>query len=265
MNWKQFYELCMVRVKFGFVSQANDSRMGYLWWGIEPIIQIAAYYLVFGVLLISFKGGNPVYSGTSYVGFLVCGVVPWTAFSRAANHSVTSISRSGWLIKNIDIHKIYFPLTSFIQDYIKSSVMFILMMLLIILIGFEPTLSWLYMPIIFVVQGIFTLSICIWLASITPFQPDLKLITPLVFQVMMFTSGIFFDRSSISPDLQDIFFMNPLALLIDTYRIILLGADSGGNDIVSNLLRLFIISIVLLVSACWFLSRKNDAYSRALK
>lgn len=61
-------ELVWVKAKLNLKSEASINYLSYAWWIIEPVLQMAIYYLVFAYLL---KQG-----GHDYVPFLLTGLIP---------------------------------------------------------------------------------------------------------------------------------------------------------------------------------------------
>lgn len=78
--------------------------LGQLWSLINPLATMLVYTIVFSFLFkASPRPGNP--SGLDiYPLWLLCGLLPWTFFTRVVNGSMSSLVGNGNLIK-----KVYFP------------------------------------------------------------------------------------------------------------------------------------------------------------
>ena len=183
---KQFLQLAWTRAAFGIKSESSTNKLGYLWWVIEPVLQIIAYYYVFGVLLAEFRNFGGAASKDNYVLFLVCGVLPWVCFSKTVSRSVGTILNGGWLIKHVTITKLFFPVSTFFQDFLKSMVVLTLLVVAMVLMDATVNGNWFFIPIIIIVQGLLTLALCIWLSAITPFIPDIRFFVPILLQITMF-------------------------------------------------------------------------------
>ena len=96
-----------------------------------------------------------------------------------------------------------------------------------------------------------------------PLLQDLKFLVNTGLLAVMFASGIFYDAQSlVSRQWLDIFYLNPMASLIQLYREILLG---------SGLLSLFHILVVVIWimvrgSLAWLALRHyKDSYARLIE
>ena len=59
-------------------------------------------------------------------------------------------------------------------------------------------------------------------AGITPFFPDFQLILATIMHLLIFLSGVFHDISKLSPQMQNLLRLNPLATVIEQFRMITL-------------------------------------------
>jgi lipopolysaccharide transport system permease protein len=262
---KQFLQLAWTRAVFGIKSESSTNRLGYLWWVIEPVLQIFAYYYVFGVLLAEFRNFGSAASKDNYVLFLVCGVLPWVCFSKTVSRSVGTILNGGWLIKHVTVTKLFFPVSTFFQDFLKSLVVFVLLVVALLLIGATATTNWFLVPIIIVVQGLLTLALCILLSGIAPFFPDIRFFVPILLQITMFSSGVFYDISYIQEDLRSLFFLNPFAVLLDAYRTVFLGREAEIANMLNRLFSVAAASLLMLFVGISFVRKCDPLYPTILR
>ena len=76
----------------------KQTALGVLWVVLQPVVSIAIFAVLFGVLLKVDSGEVP------YPVFAFAGLLPWNYFSQALNRSSTSLVICSHLIT-----KIYFP------------------------------------------------------------------------------------------------------------------------------------------------------------
>ena len=67
--------------------------LGGLWTVAAPLLEVAAYALVFGFLLPSPTRG----AGLSYAIFIASGLLPWAAFREALEASATTLPDHRWI------------------------------------------------------------------------------------------------------------------------------------------------------------------------
>ena len=250
-----FWALLATKIKLNLRSEVGRNQLSYAWWILEPTLEAAVLYLVFGVFL----GQGP----DSFVSFLLVGLIPWTWFSRSVGNAMMSLSGAGWLLHSFRIHPAFFPLVVVGQDAIKQAVTFSFLLLALLIFGMPVTEQWLLLPIAWALQfGLVTSASCL-VASLIPLLQDLKFLVNTGLLAVKFASGIFYDAQSlVSRQWLDIFYLNPMASLIQLYREILLG---------SGFLSLFHISVVIiwilvLGFLAWLALRHyKDSYARLIE
>ena len=250
-----FWALLATKIKLNLRSEVGKNQLSYAWWLLEPTLETAVLYLVFGVFL-----GQ----GTdSFVSFLLVGLIPWTWFSRSVGNAMMSLSGAGWLLHSFRIHPAFFPLVVVGQDAIKQAVTFSFLLAALLIIGIPITEQWLLLPIAWALQfGLVIAASCL-VASLIPLLQDLKFLVNTGLLALMFASGIFYDAQSlVSRQWLDIFYLNPMASLIQLYRDILLGDGSLSLPHISVVLTW---TTVLGFLAWLALRHYKDSYARLVE
>lgn len=239
MTGTHFLQLVGYNVRCNLRAEARRYALSYLWWVLEPALHLLILYVVFGI----FFGQR---ENTNYIPFLFCGLVPWFWFSKSVTNGVNSIIEGGGIIKETYIPKFFFPTVSIAQDSISEMFVFLILILLLLASGVYPTSTWLLIPFILTLQLLLIASISYFLAILVPYFHDLKYIVTALLQVVMFGSGTFYDYKIMPPEYQEIFLLNPCALLINMYRDVLIH-NQGINF--ANYFYVFSFAVVLGLAA----------------
>jgi lipopolysaccharide transport system permease protein len=252
MKFGQFWQLVFTKVRFNLQSEASESYLSYLWWVLEPALFVGALYFVFGVFM---KANTP-----NFVGFLCCGLIPFTWFSHTVSNACTAISDGQGLMNQVHITKVFFPIVVILQDLFKTMIIYILLLLFVALSGNSPSIAWLAIPILVVVQLVFVSALAIFSAMVVPFLPDLRFLIGTGITLMMFGSGIFYDYAEvIIPEHRGLFLLNPMANLIRMYREVLLGGAWPEWD---SLFWIFLLSVIGLALVLFILRKLDSVYPR---
>jgi lipopolysaccharide transport system permease protein len=212
---RHFFSLLITKIKLNLSAEAGRSQLGYAWWLLEPLLEAAVFYIVFGIFLAR--------SIDNFVAFLLCGLIPWTWFSRSINNSMGSMKGARGLLVNFQIHPLFFPFLELGQDATKQVVTFSFLLGFLFFYGIQPTQTWLILPLLMLLQLILVASVASFIASIIPLLEDLKYLVGTSLLMGMFASGIFYDpQVVVTADWRSIFFLNPTASLIASYRNILM-------------------------------------------
>jgi lipopolysaccharide transport system permease protein len=104
--------------------------------------------------------------------------------------------------------------------------LFILGLLLIILwsYGYAPSVKYLALPVVLLLELVFAAGAAYVVAAVMPFVPDLRFVIEQILMVMMFVSGIVFSLDTVPEPMRAWFALNPIAVLVDAGREILMHA-----------------------------------------
>jgi len=230
--------------------KADASRyfLGYIWWILEPLLFVGVFYVVFNVILDSGRA--------DFLVFLMCGKLPFVWFSKSVAQASNSIVANAGLIGRIDIPKSLFPMAIIQEGLYKQAAVFALLIAVLLVYGYQPSLSWLWLlPIIFV--NYLMIVGCAFLGSILVcFMRDFSMLISLGMIFLMFTSGIFWDvRALADPSMINlILVLNPMAFILDAYRQVLM--ENVAPDII-HLTIVAIVSALLVWVMNWLLNRSS--------
>lgn len=216
MNTPQLLKVVWEKSRLNLKSEAAVNYLSYIWWLIEPVLHMLVYYLVFESLL---KRGD----GPGFVFFLLTGLVPWLWFTKVISQGSTSLVMGKALMSQLAIPKLFFPLVIVTQCSVKQVLVFSILLVFLLLSGFSPSIHWLaLLPVIFA-QLLLMIPLACLLAVALVFVRDLSFIIPTVLQFMFFCTGIFFRLDDIAGEYLQLFYLNPMAGLVQQYREILLN------------------------------------------
>ena len=194
--------------------EAARGYIGVFWWLIEPILYLAAFYFVFSVLIDR--------GGIEFVQFLLCGLIAWKWFDSSVRQGSMSIQNSISLIRQINIPKYIFPAVSLCVNTLKFSVILILLLLFLVIIQTFPSPHWIALPAVILTQFLLQAAVVMVLAALAPLAPDLSLIINNGLILLMILSGVFFEISSMPAQVTSLLNLNPVAVILESYRRVLL-------------------------------------------
>ena len=215
MRNRQFIELVRYKVASNLKAEINRYALSYLWWVIEPALHLLILYIVFGIF---FKGN----SHERFIPFLFCGLAPWFWFNKSISDGMESILKGRQIIRDTYIPKYFFSTVSIIMNLFKGLILWVILIVVLVISGFYPSKLWLYLPLIILLELLLIASIVYFVSIIVPYFLDLKYIINTALQILMFSAGIFYDYKTMPEVYHKIFLINPVALLINMYRDVLM-------------------------------------------
>ncbi len=233
-----------------------DTAFGQIWWVLDPLLQMIVYAFVVTVI---FARKTP-----DYPLFVFAPILAWKWFSATLNEAALSITGRQGLIRQIQFPKLVLPTSAVLAGTVSFA--FGLIALGIVYLFFLPRLSlWvLTIPLIASVQFVFTLALGILFAAMNAFFRDIQNVLRHLLRLWFYLSPALYALDTIAkdhPSLYTLFSLNPMAVLLDSYRAVTWGMTNpnwGGLAI------LLVISAFLVLVAIYLFKRAEPAFARIL-
>jgi lipopolysaccharide transport system permease protein len=224
-----------------------------IWWILEPIIYMSAFYVVFGLIL---KRGE-----SNYVNFLLVGLVVWKWFASSINFGSNAIVSNVGLIRQVYLPKQLFVHIALLTTFFKFLIIFTLLLLFLLLTDHQIPLSWTAIPLLILIQFLMLEGITGLIAAVNPVFPDMKIIIDNGVMLLFFLSGIFFDIDTLSYSHQQLLMLNPMAVLLDAFRDVLLKSSWPSWN---RLILLTCFSVVACIVATILISALDRHYPKII-
>ncbi|MGL4677686.1 MAG: ABC transporter permease [Brevinema sp.] len=232
-------------------SRVSNTSLGYLWWFLDPLLNMAIYIIMVRIVFGQRDANYPI--------FFFSAMLVWRYFSMAVQQSASSITDNIQMCKDNYIPKFIFPLAICISSL--TPFLFSLVFLFILMIAFQVsiTLNLLYLPILLISLFLLTWTVSIICAHINVFMNDFGNILPHIIMVGMFSTPIFYDISSI-PE-KYIFFMklNPVGIITTSFRDIF---TYGVAPPTKQLIYMIIVTIIFLIYSIYLLYKYDQIYNK---
>jgi lipopolysaccharide transport system permease protein len=226
-------------------AEVNKYALSYLWWIIEPALHLFILYIVFGI----FFHGN---SNPNFIPFLFCGIIPWFWFNKSIANGMDAILKGRHIIKDTYIPKYFFPTVSIMMDAVKELVVLFLLLIVLIITGLPPTKTWLFLPLVILLEFLLIASIVYLVSIIIPYFLDLKHVINTGLQILMFGAGTFYDFRTMPEVYHKFYLLNPISLLINMFRDVLMY-----NKPINFKDYLYILSYVCFFGVLSFIAHKK--------
>jgi len=225
-----YRELLFTLVVRDLKVRYRNSVLGVLWSLGNPLLMMAVFTLVFTVMTPSNIEKFPI--------FVLCGLLPWNFFSASVIGSIRSIVDNAPLIRKVYFPREVLPLSVVLSNMVNFLIA--LSVLFAFILAFQmPITPWaLLLPVVILVQVLFTCGIALILATVNVFYRDTQVIMEVAMLAWFFLTPIFYPidilprnyhLGEITIDVwRWMYMLNPMASLIATYRVILYGNGFGG-------------------------------------
>lgn len=253
MSRAHYWNLVLYQTWADLRVEARRYYISYVWWILEPLLEMGVFYLVFAVLL---ERGGP-----NFVQFLLVGLVAWKWFGTTSQHCCNALTGAKGLINRAALPKVIFPTVVILRDTFKAGIAMLMVWGFVVASGFPPNTAYHALPVILLTQLLLVAAVGYVLAAAVPFVPDLTFLVTLILRMVFFLSGVFFSPERIPPEYQTYFFLNPVARLIDDYRGVLLHGQWPEWE---PLLVIALASLLVILFAVRLMRRFETSYPRIL-
>jgi ABC-type polysaccharide/polyol phosphate export permease len=207
----------------------RKSLLGFAWAFLSPLIWVFFLTLIFSEIVgLRFRvvEGDPTLNFGLY---LYCGLLPFLAFSEAANKGLNTITGNSGLVQQVVFPLELLPLANVITSMIDK--IFGLGALLVVLLVFGIELHWTIslLPLIIVLQLVFVLGLTYLMAILGTYLPDVGEMTRPVIRGMFFVTPIIWTPDRLPENLRWVVDYNPLAYLVEAYRDLILNSELPGG------------------------------------
>ena len=246
------WRYALYRAYLNLIGEASRYYLAWLWWFLEPIAMTGVFFFVFTYL----RAPNV----ENFQFFLLIGVTTWLWFANGVSNSTESLMVARTIISQMPLPKLLFPFTSVISASLKHVFVFAIV-LLVMASTFGPSYAWLYLPVLLLAQFALILAFACTAAFICSLIRDARFVVRSGLTLMMFCSGIFFAVDAMPAAYQEVFRLNPMATLIEDYRLIFLA---GSAPEPGPSLRLTGLCVVWLYLLQWAYGRWDRTLTRRI-
>ena len=241
-------ELTMREIK----QRYKQSVLGYAWVILNPFFQMLVMAFVFSIIM------RIPHLGVPYPIFLYAGLLPWTLFSNSLNAAVNALVANAGLIT-----KIYFPREIFVISTIMAKMVdfaLSLTIFVVFMIYFKVAISWniLWVVPIFAIQQLFTYGLSLFLAAANLFYRDIQYLLGLIILIWMYLTPVIYSTELFPEKYRWIFQLNPMAVIINAYRQVVLA---GGVPNLRSLAIALVLSMILLIGGYKFFKKLEGVFA----
>ena len=231
------------------LARYRGSFGDVFWTVLNPLLLMATYFFVFGVVLHS-RFSATDRSSTGFALYFLAGMLPWLAFSEPAGRAPHVVLEHRNFVK-----KLIFPLETLPVNQVVAGLvteMFaagVFLVALLVIRGAVPaTVVWL--PVLLIPQLLFTLGVCWFLAGLGVFVRDLGQIMGFLLTLWFFVTPICYSEANLPASALLILRKNPMYVLVHGYRAILL--EHHPPELLP-LVKLWMVAIaIFFLGHAWF-------------
>jgi lipopolysaccharide transport system permease protein len=194
-------------------ARYRASVLGFLWTFLNPALNMAVYYVVFGYLMKSAVANYPYY--------LFVGLLPWICFASSITGGVSAVTDRRDLLTKVRFPAQVLPATVVLTNLANFVLSLPLLLGLGLIYSVWPTWHFVFFLPVLLLQTFFTLSLTYLLSALNVAYRDLQHMAVNVVQMMFFLTPVLWPIEQLSPDIREkVLYGNPMAAVMHAYRSI---------------------------------------------
>lgn len=215
--WR-YRSICLVLARRNLMVRYRQTLIGAGWVILQPILLMIVFTVFFGLLARFPTGGLP------YPVFFFLGLLPWQMVSKIVSEGSTSVVANSALVTRVYLPRVYFPTSVAMASLVDLAFGSIALAILLAVFGIVPGWAVLVAPVFITIALTAGLGVAYWLSALHVAYRDVGQLLPFLVQVWMFSSPIIYPSTIIPEPYRPLYFLNPVALVVDGFRWTFAGA-----------------------------------------
>jgi len=226
----------------------KQTVIGVSWVLIRPLLTMIILTVVFGRIANLSSGDVP------YAILVFTGLLPWFFFSNATAEASSSLVISANLLSKVYFPRMIVPASTVLVGAVDFVVSISVLVLLMVWYGIDPGWRLLLIPLLALWVASLSLGIGLLFSALTVRYRDFRHIVPFLLQLGIYASPVGYSTALIPEKWVPLYYLNPIAGVIDAFRWSIIGQVPSPYGIVSSLV---ITVSVLLVGLIYFRSAES--------
>ena len=230
----------------------KQAALGIAWAIIQPFMTMVVFSIFFGKLAKIDSQGVP------YAVFSIVALLPWNLFAGALGNCGNSLVANENLLKKVYFPRLILPIAPLVTGLMDFAIGCIVAAGVMAYYGIVPSVNIWAFPFFMLLALVTALAVGIWLAAINVRYRDVRYVIPFLTQLWLFASPVIYSANILSPKMQLIYGLNPMAGVIQGFRWSVLGVGSPPGPM---LLVSTSITLLLLVGGLFYFRRTEEQFS----
>lgn len=217
---KKYQFLFEELVKRDFKKKYKRTIFGMYWSLLSPLFMLAVMAIIFGNFF-----GNDI---PHYTIYLFSGLIVFNYYTESTNEGMQALMGNAHIFSKVNVPKYLFLISKNISSLINFLIILCIYFVFVIADGIVPTWKFLLLLYPFFCLIIINLGIGLILSALFIFFRDIRYLYDIIVRVVMYGSAIFYSVDKLSWDIQRFFYGNPIYVVINYVRKIVLYDQIPG-------------------------------------
>ena len=216
----EYRELLYQMTRRDLLLRYKQTAMGFGWAVFMPLVNTVIFAVIF-TRVARLDVGLP------YPLYAYCGLLTWNFTASALRFALSSLTTNPTLVTKVYFPREIFPFSAVIVSAVDFAVGGVVLVALMAYYGHWPAPGALvFLPVIVLVQVLFTAGLALVLAMSNLFYRDVKYLFDVLITVWMFATSVVYPIDTVGGWTGVLMRVNPMTPIIDAYRAVLLRGSA---------------------------------------
>jgi lipopolysaccharide transport system permease protein len=194
--------------------------LGSVWVFIQPIVVIATFMLIFGVVIGAKIAVTSTFPG-DYTSYILVGLTPWLLMANALGRAPNAFSANANLVKQVVFPIEILPVATILACFTIYVPTFTLMLGYKSLLGGGLTWLALALPLVLAMHGLLCIGLTLLLSVTTPFLRDIREFVTMYMAVSMYFTPAIYLPDWVPALVRPVLYLNPFSYVVWVYQDVL--------------------------------------------
>lgn len=233
----------------------RSSVLGFAWCLLNPLLMMTVFTVVFTVLLTS----NTI---DKFPVFILTGILAWNLHTTALTGAMNSVVGQAALVQKVYFPREVLPISAVLSNTVNFLLSLVVLFVMVWVYQVELSATLLFLPVVILVQVIFTCGVGLLLSAVNVFYRDVASIMETLMLAWFFLTPIFYRIEDVFPTYSRLMYiLNPPASFIAAYRDILYY---GSITNLTFFTRTTISSVLVFIVGYFLFAKLSRGFSERL-
>src|SRR6185503_11659313 len=189
--------------------------------------------------------------------FALAALVPWTLFSQALIGSSNSLVNASNMIQKVYFPRLILPIAALGSFLLDFGIAMLVLLVIMATAGVAPTLFAIWVVPFAALAVASALGLGIFLSALNVRYRDTRVLIPFLVQLGLFASPIVYSSDLVPDDWRTLYYLNPMATVIEGFRWALLGTTA---PVLASWVTSTAVCIVVLISGLFYFRRVERTF-----
>jgi homopolymeric O-antigen transport system permease protein len=204
--------ICLVLTRRNLMVRYRQTVIGAAWSLLQPILLMTVFTVFFGILARGLTDGLP------FPIFYLVALVPYQMVAKILSEGSASVVSNSSLVTRVYFPRAYFPTSVALASLTDFLLALVPVAILLVYFDRIPGPHVVFAPLLVAVAWTAGLGVAYWLSALNVAYRDITQLMPFLTQLLMFLSPIIYTSNLVPENYRPLYFINPLALVVEGLR-----------------------------------------------